>query len=177
MPYWYTRPFAFGPCGQRITTPLVYSQDLSIAQQIAHLFGLFKQVFDVLEGYITKDQFDDFLAWLAGEQKAQTEQLEAFAKAQDSLLRTDLEKQINDLISGMVQWNVQHGKYTSTIDAQRDMFNDLAVHALTVEQVAEQFTVEQLANSPLTVRGLAVWSGEYVKPGFVAEGIYKKEGN
>lgn len=157
-------------CGS-LTSPLVYSEDLSIAQQIAHIFALLGE----MRNYLTIDEFNRFLGWLATEQDAQTLALQQFAQSEDVKLKAELEKLIGDIIAGIEQWNVQKGRYTNTVEAQRDMFNDLAVHALSVEQVAEQWTVDELAETPLTVRGLAVWSGEYVTPGYVDDGIYQKE--
>lgn len=94
------------------------------------------------------------------------------------MLKNELLDVINQLSLECRQWNVQHGEFTSSIDAQRDMFNDLAVHALTVDGLAnltidgQPLTVEQLANGPLTVRGLAVWSGNhYMGAGYVQPGL------
>lgn len=56
-----------------------------------------------------------------------------------------------------LQYDPQHGFYTDTQTAQRDMFNDLTVHGITCEDLAESMiTVDELSNSGLNVRGLAV---------------------
>lgn len=66
---------------------------------------------------------------------------------------------VNELQKSNRQWDVQHGYFTDTVTAQRDMFNDLTVHALTVAELAElNITVAGLADSGLNVRGLAVMS-------------------
>lgn len=71
----------------------------------------------------------------------------------------DLRKEIYELSVGTMAWNVQHGRFTPSIQAQRDMFNDLSVHAITVGELNEQdMTVSDLANCGLNVRGLAVMS-------------------
>lgn len=58
-----------------------------------------------------------------------------------------------------MQWDVQHGMLVNTVDAQRDMFNDVTVHSITIEELNElDMTVAELANSGLNVRGLAVMS-------------------
>ena len=71
----------------------------------------------------------------------------------------DLRKEIYELSIGTESWNVQHGKLTSTTEAQRDMFNDLSVHAITVKTLNSlDMTVKDLADCSLNVRGLAVMS-------------------
>lgn len=71
----------------------------------------------------------------------------------------DLRKEIYELSVGTMAWNVQHGRFTPSIQAQRDMFNDLTVHAITVKELnGLDMTVDSLANCGLNVRGLAVMS-------------------
>lgn len=71
----------------------------------------------------------------------------------------NLRKEIYELSIGAESWNVQHGKLTSSTEAQRDMFNDLTVHAITVKTLNSlDMTVKDLADCGLNVRGLAVMS-------------------
>lgn len=66
---------------------------------------------------------------------------------------------IEQLQLSNMQWDVQHGMMVNTVDAQRDMFNDITVHSITIEELNElDMTVAELANSGLNVRGLAVMS-------------------
>ena len=86
---------------------------------------------------------------------------EEFATYQQEMRETiaSLRIEIYELSVGVMSWNVQHGKFTSSTQAQRDMFNDLAVHAITVKKLnALEMTVSDLANCGLSVRGLAVMS-------------------
>ena len=86
---------------------------------------------------------------------------EEFAAYQQEMRETiaSLRTEIYELSVGVMSWNVQHGKFTSSTQAQRDMFNDLAVHAITVKKLnALEMTVSNLANCGLSVRGLAVMS-------------------
>lgn len=169
--YWFTYPFAFATCTP-ITTPLVYSEDMSIAQQIAHLFGLFKQYQGDLGNYVSKTDFDDFLKWLEAEEDAQTQALQSYTDQTAAELR----ELIAQLLVSQLQWNVQHGKYTSSEEAQRDIFNDLSIYALTVGELNElDLTVGSLANSDLTVRGLALYSGIYYNgDGYHNQGLITK---
>ena len=86
---------------------------------------------------------------------------EEFAAYQQEMRETiaSLRTEIYELSVGVMSWNVQHGKFTSSTQAQRDMFNDLAVRAITVKKLnALEMTVSDLANCELSVRGLAVMS-------------------
>lgn len=86
---------------------------------------------------------------------------EEFAAYQQEMRETiaSLRTEIYELSVGVMSWNVQHGKFTSSTQAQRDMFNDLAVHALTIKKLNSlEMTVSDLANCGLSVRGLAVMS-------------------
>jgi hypothetical protein len=86
---------------------------------------------------------------------------EEFATYQQEMRETiaSLRTEIYELSVGVMSWNVQHGRFTSSTQAQRDMFNDLAVHAITVKKLNSlEMTVSNLANCGLSVRGLAVMS-------------------
>ena len=86
---------------------------------------------------------------------------EEFATYQQEMRETiaSLRIEIYELSVGVMSWNVQHGKFMSSTQAQRDMFNDLAVHAITVKKLNSlEMTVSDLANCGLSVRGLAVMS-------------------
>lgn len=70
-------------------------------------------------------------------------------------------RMINELQLGFLQWDVQHGKYETTVDAQRDMFNDVTLHSYNIEELDDVFddldmTVDGLANSGINVRAFAV---------------------
>lgn len=91
-------------------------------------------------------------------QAVSPEDFQAYQQDMRSVI-ADLRKEIYELSVGTMAWNVQHGRFTPSIQAQRDMFNDLTVHAITVKELNElDMTVESLANCGLNVRGLAVMS-------------------
>ena len=109
------------------------------------------------------DQYMDYVADTVNGYSKELEEdfAEEFAK-----LTADLESMREELIAlvisigeGSLDWDVQHGYYTSSVDAMRDMFNDVTVHALTIEELnSYNFTVQDIADSGLNVRGLAVMS-------------------
>lgn len=70
---------------------------------------------------------------------------------------------IEELQLGFLQWDVQLGKYQTTVDAQRDMFNDVTVHSYNIEELDDVFndldmTVDGLANSGINVKAFAVFN-------------------
>lgn len=169
-------PFLGGgrTCNQ-ITTPLVYDESLSVEQQIACLFG---KIANIDSDFVTTVEFDDFKNQIHAEQVSQTEQLEGYTNSEIDKLDKSLRDLIASLQIGTLIWNVTVGTYTDNVKAMRDFFNDVTVHAITVEQLAQlDLTVDQLANCGLNVRGLAVYSGQLIGDGFVPEGImYDEEG-
>lgn len=169
-------PFLGGgrTCNQ-ITTPLVYDESLSVEQQIACLFG---KIANIDSDFVTTVEFDDFKNQIHAEQVSQTEQLEGHTNSEIDKLDKSLRDLIANLQVGTLIWNVTVGTYTDNVKAMRDFFNDVTVHAITVDQLAQlDLTVDQLANCGLNVRGLAVYSGQLIGDGFVPEGImYDEEG-
>lgn len=168
-------PFLGGgrTCNQ-ITTPLVYDESLSVEQQIACLFG---KIANIDSDFVTTVEFDDFKNQIHAEQVTQTEQLEEYTNSEIDKLDKNLRDLIASLQVGTLIWNVTVGTYTDNVKAMRDFFNDVTVHAITVDQLAQlDLTVDQLADCGLNVRGLAVYSGQLIGDGFVPEGImYDKE--
>lgn len=163
-------PFLGGgrTCNQ-ITTPLVYDESLSVEQQIACLFG---KIAGIDSDFVTTVEFDDFKNQIHAEQVAQTEQLEGYTDSEIDKLDKNLRDLIAGLQVGMLIWNVTVGAYTGNVKAMRDFFNDVTVHAITVDTLAQlDMTVDQLADCGLNVRGLAVFSGYLEGDSFVPEGV------
>lgn len=167
-------PFLGGgrTCNQ-VATPLVYDESLSVEQQIARLFGKLAAI----DGdFVSTVAFDDFKSRLHAEQKAQAKQLEGYADTEVAKLDKSLRDLIAGLQVGLFVWDVTAGAYTDNVRAMRDFFNDVTVHAITVDRLAQlDLTVDQLADCGLNVRGLAVYSGRLVGDGFVPEGIMYDE--
>lgn len=143
-------------CNQ-ITTPLVYDESLSIAQQIACIMGRIKEI-DT--GFVHTSQFADFLEWLKKDQDAQTADMREYTDAEVKDAVNALLKLVEETQKGMMLWNVVLGKFYGNTNTMRDIFNDLAVHAIDVDTLAElDMDVAQLSECGLNVRGLAVFSG------------------
>lgn len=168
MAFYY--PFLGGgrTCNQ-ITTPLVYDESLSVAQQIACLFGKIKSM-DT--DFVSTDEFKEFINQLNIELDKIKSDAETYTDVEIANLDNKLIKIIEQLQIGMLIWNVTVGKYTENVTAMRDFFNDVTVHAITVDTLANMdITVDALTDCGLNVRGLAVFSGYLVGDDFVPEGI------
>lgn len=168
MAFYY--PFLGGgrTCNQ-ITTPLVYDESLSVAQQIACLFGKIKSM-DT--DFVSTDEFKEFINQLNNELDKIKSDAETYTDGEIANLDNKLIKIIEQLQIGMRIWNVTVGKYTENVTAMRDFFNDVTVHAITVDTLANMdVTVDGLTDCGLNVRGLAVFSGYLVGDDFVPEGI------
>lgn len=64
---------------------------------------------------------------------------------------------LEQLQESSTDWDVQQGYATSSVEAMRDMFNDVTVHGITVDELnALDYTVDSLAESGVNCRGLAV---------------------
>lgn len=88
--------------------------------------------------------------------------------------RAEMLRLINSISLGILQWDCQTGSYTISPDAQRDMFNDVTVHAYNNEQLEEIYdnlgmTVDELANCGLNVKGYAVLNHVLLKPNSIPE--------
>lgn len=92
-------------------------------------------------------------------------------------LREELIQLIRETGEGSLDWDVQHGIYTSSVQAMRDMFNDVTVHSMDVaefneltiidEGIERDFNVDDLANSGVNVAGWAVmnrWIADNSEP-------------
>lgn len=168
MAFYY--PFLGGgrTCNQ-ITTPLVYDESLSVAQQIACLFGKIKSM-DT--DFVSTDEFKEFIDQLNIELDKIKSDAETYTDVEIANLDNKFIKIIEQLQIGMLIWNVTVGKYTENVTAMRDFFNDVTVHAITVDTLANMdITVDGLTDCGLNVRGLAVFSGYLVGDDFVPEGI------
>lgn len=155
-------------CNQ-IATPLVYDESLSVAQQIARILGRIKEI-DT--DFVSMSRFSDFLAWLEKDQEAQTADMREYTDAEVKDAVNALLKLIEETQKGMMLWNVVLGTFYGNTDTMRDMFNDVTVHAIDVDTLAElDMDVAQLSDCGLNVRGLAVFSGYLLGEDFRPLGV------
>lgn len=159
----------------QLITPLVYDESLSYEQQIASLMGQMKKLAANMEQYVPNSVFQDFVSFMEKDQNEQTKELEQYTDERLIALKTYLITLIDQIAMSMEIWDVTVGRFNVNIEAMRDLFNDITVQALTVDSLAEcEYTVDELAEYGLNVRGLAVYSGVLVGDGFVPDGVYYK---
>lgn len=87
---------------------------------------------------------------------------------------SQLTELINALEGSSLDWDVQQGKYTNTVEAMRDMFNDVTIHSYNVEQIEQIFddldmTVDDLANCGLNVKGYALLNHLLLRPNYITQ--------
>ena len=146
--------------GRRMTP---YSEFVSMTPALPSfywdVYSSEQRIKDVCKELSKLADYGTYLAETIDEIQAITpDEFKAYQQDMRSVI-ADLRKEIYELSVGVMSWNVQHGRFTSSTQAQRDMFNDLAVHALTIKKLNSlEMTVSDLANCGLSVRGLAVMS-------------------
>lgn len=156
----------------QLITPLVYDESLSYEQQIACLMGQMKKLTAYVEQFVPNSVFQEFVKFMEKDQNKQTEELEQYTDKQLLALKTYLISLIDQITAAMEIWDVTLGRFNNNVDSMRDLFNDVTVHAITVDTLAQlDLTVDQLAECGLNVRGLAVFSGYLMGDDFVPEGI------
>lgn len=158
-------------CNQ-ITTPLVYDESLSVEQQIACLMGQMKKLTAYVDQFVPNSVFQEFVKFMEKDQNKQTEELEQYTDKQLLALKTYLISLIDQITAAMEIWDVTLGRFNNNVDSMRDLFNDVTVHAITVDTLANlDLTVDGLSECGLNVRGLAVFSGYLEEDSFVPEGV------
>lgn len=156
----------------QLITPLVYDESLSYEQQIACLMGQMKKLTAYVEQFVPISVFQEFVQFMEKDQNEQTEELEQYTDDQLLALKTYLISLINQIVAAMEIWDVTLGRFNNNVDSMRDLFNDVTVHAITVDTLAEsEYTVDTLTECGLNVRGLAVFSGYLMGDDFVPEGV------
>lgn len=156
----------------QLITPLVYDESLSYEQQIACLMGQMKKLTAYVEQFVPNSVFQEFVKFMEKDQNEQTEELEQYTDDQLLALKTYLISLINQITAAMEIWDVTLGRFNNNVDSMRDLFNDVTVHAITVDTLANlDLTVNGLSECGLNVRGLAVFSGYLEGDSFVPEGV------
>lgn len=164
---WYP---AYGP--NAVTFPLVYDESVSIVQQIAYLYGAYQTLVEQERGFLPITTFEEFLEQLSEDQAAQTSALEQYADAGDARTLAAAKALIDKMAFANAVYDPSVGAMAPSIDAMRHAYKWLAVHALTVEQLAASVaTVADLAAQTLNVRGVATWSAELMDGWAEPDGI------
>ena len=135
------------------TPTLVFDDSISYEQQVAALGGRIERL---LVDKLDKQEFEEFYQWLVTVFMHQGEYIDHQMGRVYKQLRQDLklDAETGDTVS------VAHGGMERSVDAIRELYNDLAVFGITVDELAalEDFTVDDLTDTGLTCRGLAMYS-------------------
>lgn len=161
-----------------VTWPLVYDESVSIVQQIAYIMGAVNEVNERQGDWANKSDLATLWADFLADQAAQTKALQGYADAQDAKVTAELMVEIQKIGKSMMVWDVTQGAFAESTVAMRNLYGWLAVHAVTVEELAASTvtpTVAQLAAHGLNVRGLATWSTE-LKDGWTEPAGIRYEG-
>lgn len=135
--------------------PDFYWNVYSAEQRIKHI------CFELCKLYAYSDYLAEQIDELGEEVEAEINAIREELEKDEANFKAEILKILEDMTTGTLQWDVQHGFFTSTIDAQRDMFNDVTVHAYNNAQLEIIFneldmTVDKLANCGLNVKGYAI---------------------
>lgn len=144
--------------------PAAFDDSLSYYEQVCRLTQKVNETIGQFNGL--QEQIDAINSHLA-DVDADLSSLNADLMALDSKVEgyyseltgyiAELYRLIEELGHGQPQWDPQIGEFTDTTTAQRDMFNDVTVHGITVKDLDSlDFTVATLSDCGLNARGLAV---------------------
>lgn len=135
--------------------PEFYWDVYSAEQRIKHM------CYELCKMHAYSDYLAEQIDELGNDVQNELEKIRADIADWEKALRDEMLNLIASLQEGQLQWDVQKGRYADTVEAQRDMFNDVTVHSYNVEQLEEVFDtlgmdVDGLANCGLNVKGFAV---------------------
>ena len=137
------------------TLPQFYWDVYSAEQRIKHI------CYELCKMHCYSDYLAEQLEKLGTDTENELAAIKANWEQKQNEFQDEILKILSELTVGSLQWDVQYGKYESTVKAQRDMFNDVTVHSYNNEQLETIFneldmTVDKLANCGLNVKGYAL---------------------
>lgn len=151
------------------TVPLVYDESVSIAQQIARIFGCLKSLG---ENMVDQSALNEL--WTRFQQSQANQ--DARTKAELTDLYNELVAMIRRIGSDGTSWDPTQGRYNPTKATDRNMFNWLAIHAIRCDELASAgLNCEQLAQCGLTARGLAVYGWWLIGEEYVPHDVFWKK--
>lgn len=147
------------------TVPLVYDESVSMAQQVAAIMG---KLCELSQNEVTTRDLAELWDRFVADQTRQDGVLKGYTDAEVA----DLWAYLEEIADGWLIWDETKGGYSPNRDAIRHLFNDVTIHACTVEELAGWGDCEQLADSGLTVYGLAVYSWWLFGSNYVPYGVF-----
>lgn len=145
------------------TLPDFYWDVYSSEQRIKHI------CYELCKLHAYSDYLAESIDTLGANVENELKEIRKEIAKNEASFKKEVLRLIADLETGTLQWDVQRGEYASTIEAQRDMFNDVTIHSYNNEQLEQIFsdlnmTVDDLANCGLNVKGYALMNHVLLKP-------------
>ena len=152
------------------TLPEFYWDVYSAEQRIKHI------CYELCKMKAYSDYLAERINELGEDVTIELKEMQENLDMQQRAFHDEIIRLIEELQVGCLQWNCQHGEFTGTVQAQRDMFNDVTVHSWNNEELeeiydAKNFTVADLANFGLSVRGYAVFNHAIEHPEMIPEDL------
>lgn len=143
--------------------PEFYWNVYSAEQRIKHI------CFELCKLHAYSDYLSEQIAELGEDVEIEIKEIREEVEKKQQDFRNEIIRLIEELDVGDLQWDVQHGRYTDSVNAQRDMFNDVTVHSYNNEQLEKIFddldmSVDDLANCGLNVKGYAIMNHLILEP-------------
>lgn len=103
--------------------------------------------------------------------QAKLDELKKYVDSQDDTLDEKWQETLANVKDGALLWDVTLGRYNDGIQTMRNLFNDLTLHSLSCDTIAEtDETVDEVSDSGLNTRGWAVYAG-YLDPELLPDGV------
>lgn len=148
--------------------PTMPGYDSFLAQPFANMRTPQDQIHWIYGNMSAYLQNVDALQAVVNEVPEQLADLKKELTAYTDATAAGLRKLISELESSSLDWDTSTGTYQSSVEAHRALFNDVTVHGITTDTLAniDGMTVDSLADSGISVRGLAVYGGQLIDDDF-----------
>lgn len=152
------------------TLPEFYWDIYSSEQRIKHI------CFELCKIHHYADYLADRINELGEEVEDEINAIREELAKNEANFKAEILRILEEMTIGTLQWDVQHGFFTTSVDAQRDMFNDVTVHSYNNRQLETIYddldmTVDDLANCGLNVKGYALMNHLLLKPETITDDL------
>ena len=159
--YPWARPLTIG----QVTVPLVYDESLSVAQQIACMFGYIKRLCEAENDHAAIAQLEMLYDWIVKDQVRQDNRLKDYVDDADDNLRDEILRWIKKIEAGMIEVvNPTSNVREYVGDVIDDLYEWLRYFGLTSAEFEVQgYTAEELDGFGLTAREKDTGNHAYIK--------------
>lgn len=161
----YCYPWARALTIGQVTVPMVYDESLSVAQQIACIFGALKKLAAEGRDHATVQQLEMLYDWIVGDQAEQDIRLKNYADEADDALYDEIMRYLKKLETGMILIDNPTSnlkEYVGKVVA--DVYEWLRYYELTAAEFQVQgYDAETLDGFGLTAREHDTGNHAYIK--------------